>query len=169
MVHKTAMMVLLALRRECGPGLMLLLPDDFPVGHRAELAFAWHKNPHSGVARRYVRGHEKVPVMKRLVNMVVLIVTLLGVLNFLFRRPAGPFRMGAPPPPAEDFNLYHVLGLENGASFKEIRHAYRSLAQKYHPDTHPGCRECPERFRKIADAYKQLLELEAGPARSGQR
>jgi len=61
--------------------------------------------------------------------------------------------------PARD--PYAVLGLEKNASPEEIKHAYRELANKYHPDkvSHLGeeFREIAHRkFKEIRRAYEQL-------------
>ena len=56
---------------------------------------------------------------------------------------------------------YQVLGLSPGASAEEIRHAYRGLAAKYHPDKveHLGeefKRLAEQRFKEIQAAYQAL-------------
>jgi len=56
---------------------------------------------------------------------------------------------------------YTVLGIQHGASSKEVREAYRQLANKYHPDKvlHLGdeFRELAEtRFKEIQAAYQEL-------------
>jgi len=56
---------------------------------------------------------------------------------------------------------YEVLGLPNTASPDEIKHAYRELANKYHPDkvSHLGeefKQLAEKRFKKIDAAYKAL-------------
>jgi hypothetical protein len=56
---------------------------------------------------------------------------------------------------------YSILGLSKNASPEEIKHAYRELANKYHPDkvSHLGeeFREIAHRkFKEIRRAYEQL-------------
>lgn len=56
---------------------------------------------------------------------------------------------------------HEVLGVDRGASQEEIRHAYRELANKYHPDkvAHLGeeFQEMAEkRFKEIQEAYQTL-------------
>ena len=54
---------------------------------------------------------------------------------------------------SEDF--YNILGLERSASGDEIKHAYRSLARKFHPDAqNPNASETL--FRKVSEAYSVL-------------
>jgi curved DNA-binding protein CbpA len=50
---------------------------------------------------------------------------------------------------------YKVLGVGRGASAGDIRHAYRALALRYHPDVYSGA-DAGSRFREIADAYEVL-------------
>ena len=57
-------------------------------------------------------------------------------------------------------DYYRVLGITPDAAEKEIKAAYRRLAKKYHPDTHPGDAECETRFREINEAYGILGDPE---------
>jgi molecular chaperone DnaJ len=57
-------------------------------------------------------------------------------------------------------DLYAVLGVSESASEKEIKQAYRKLAQRYHPDKHPGDKEAEERFKEISHAYDILSNPE---------
>ncbi len=54
---------------------------------------------------------------------------------------------------------YAVLGLEEGASFEEIRQAYHNLAMQHHPDLPKNAgriAECEEMMMKINNAYERL-------------
>jgi molecular chaperone DnaJ len=53
-------------------------------------------------------------------------------------------------------DYYALLGVAKNASQKEIRKAYRSLAQKNHPDANPGDKSAEERFKEISAAYDVL-------------
>ncbi|XP_025911675.1 dnaJ homolog subfamily C member 5G [Apteryx mantelli] len=55
-------------------------------------------------------------------------------------------------------SLYHVLGLEKGASPEEIKKAYRKLALKYHPDKNPDDPAAAERFKEINSAHATLSD-----------
>ena len=44
---------------------------------------------------------------------------------------------------------YRVLGISETASDEEIKQAYRRLAKKYHPDTHPGDAEAEQKMKEI--------------------
>ncbi|EWH04027.1 molecular chaperone DnaJ [Halomonas sp. BC04] len=53
-----------------------------------------------------------------------------------------------------------LLGVERGADTKEIKKAYRRLAQKYHPDRNPDDESSAERFREVSEAYEILSDSE---------
>ncbi len=55
--------------------------------------------------------------------------------------------MPAPP------DHYATLGVAEDASAKEIKKAYRQLAQQYHPDRNAGDAAAEERFKEIQAAY----------------
>ena len=46
-------------------------------------------------------------------------------------------------------DFYEVLGISKGADGKEIKHAYRKLAKKYHPDTNPGDQYAEQQFKEV--------------------
>ncbi|ODS39030.1 MAG: hypothetical protein A7316_00715 [Candidatus Altiarchaeales archaeon WOR_SM1_86-2] len=51
-----------------------------------------------------------------------------------------------------------ILGLEEKATLREIKNAYRKKAKKYHPDSSPGSKEeCEEVMKKVNDAYETLI------------
>lgn len=52
-------------------------------------------------------------------------------------------------------DCHQILGIQVGASQKEIKNAYRRLSLKYHPDRNKGDKN-EERFKKIIEAYQQL-------------
>ena len=56
---------------------------------------------------------------------------------------------------AEEGDYYSVLGVSKKSSLEEIRHNYRKLARKYHPDLNPN-EVTAEQFRKIQEAYDVL-------------
>ena len=51
---------------------------------------------------------------------------------------------------------YSVLGVSRNASADEIKHAYRQLAKKYHPDLNPGDPEAARKMNEINAAYEQI-------------
>lgn len=54
-------------------------------------------------------------------------------------------------------DYYSILGLEKGASSEEIRKAYKTLAQKYHPDKKDGDEA---KYLEIQEAYNILIDPE---------
>ena len=61
---------------------------------------------------------------------------------------------------ADKRDYYEVLGLTKSASDDEIKKAYRKLAKQYHPDLHPGDKECEEKFKEINEAYEVLSDAD---------
>lgn len=57
-------------------------------------------------------------------------------------------------------DYYAVLGVPKGASAKDIKKAYRSLAQKFHPDKNPGDSDAELRFKELNEAYDVLGDAE---------
>lgn len=61
---------------------------------------------------------------------------------------------------ADKRDYYEVLGVSKTASDDEIKKAFRALAKKYHPDMHPGDKECEEKFKEAQEAYAVLSDAE---------
>lgn len=55
-------------------------------------------------------------------------------------------------------DCYEILGIQRGASQKEIKAVYRKLSLKYHPDRNKNEKD-GEKFKQIVEAY-QFLKLE---------
>jgi DnaJ-class molecular chaperone len=49
-----------------------------------------------------------------------------------------------------------ILDLEEGATEKEIKSSYRSLAKRFHPDTNLGDAESEIKFQQVKTAYEVL-------------
>jgi curved DNA-binding protein len=58
-------------------------------------------------------------------------------------------------------HYYSLLGLQSNATEEQIRHAYRKLARKYHPDLNPGNQSAEEKFKDIKEAYEVLSDHDA--------
>lgn len=56
-------------------------------------------------------------------------------------------------------DCHHILGVQAGASQKEIKNAYRRLSLKYHPDRNKDDKD-GERFKKVIEAYQKLRNEE---------
>ncbi len=57
-----------------------------------------------------------------------------------------------------DHDFYGVLGVERNAPAKDIKKAFRALAQQYHPDNNPGDPAAEARFKDISQAYEVLSD-----------
>ncbi len=57
-------------------------------------------------------------------------------------------------------DYYAVLGVAKTASGREIKTAFRRLAQQYHPDANEGDPTAEERFKDITEAYEVLGDKE---------
>jgi curved DNA-binding protein len=55
-------------------------------------------------------------------------------------------------------DYYKILGIDRGASIKEIKQAYRKLARKYHPDVNPGDSTAALKFQEINEANEVLSD-----------
>lgn len=61
---------------------------------------------------------------------------------------------------ADKRDYYEVLGVAKGASDDEIKKAYRKEAKKYHPDLHPGDKQCEAKFKELNEAYEVLSDAD---------
>jgi curved DNA-binding protein len=57
-------------------------------------------------------------------------------------------------------DYYTTLGVPRSADEKEIKKAYRKLAQQYHPDKNPGDKSAEQRFKEINEAYTVLSDAD---------
>ncbi|MCX6042161.1 MAG: DnaJ domain-containing protein [Caldilinea sp.] len=57
-------------------------------------------------------------------------------------------------------DYYTTLGVARTADEKEIKKAYRKLAQQYHPDKNPGNKAAEQRFKEINEAYTVLSDAD---------
>ena len=55
-------------------------------------------------------------------------------------------------------DYYKTLGVPRGSDEKEIKKAFRKLAQQYHPDKNPGDKTAEARFKDINEAYTVLSD-----------
>jgi len=57
-------------------------------------------------------------------------------------------------------DYYQTLGVQSDANSKDIKKAYRKLAQEFHPDTNAGDEKAEARFKDISEAYATLSDDE---------
>lgn len=58
------------------------------------------------------------------------------------------------------FDYYAILGVEHNATTEEIKKAFRRVARETHPDANPDDPEAEERFKKAAEAYEVLSDVD---------
>lgn len=58
-------------------------------------------------------------------------------------------------------NYYEILGVKRDAALEEIKHAYRNLVKKFHPDANNYSEEAKEQFQEISEAYQALSNEES--------
>ncbi|MCY4528746.1 MAG: DnaJ domain-containing protein [Chloroflexi bacterium] len=58
-------------------------------------------------------------------------------------------------------SYYDILGVDKGATDKDIRQAFRRLARRYHPDLNPDDKEAESKFKEINEANEVLSDAES--------
>ncbi|RVU31424.1 MULTISPECIES: molecular chaperone DnaJ [Neptunomonas] len=57
-------------------------------------------------------------------------------------------------------DYYEVLGVDRGASDRDIKKAFRRMAMKYHPDRNPDDQEAEDKFKEVNEAYEILSDAQ---------
>lgn len=55
-------------------------------------------------------------------------------------------------------DYYEVLGVDRNVNERDLKKAYRRMAQKYHPDRNPGDAEAETKFKIAKEAYEVLSD-----------
>ena len=55
-------------------------------------------------------------------------------------------------------DFYVILGVDRGATLREVKRAYTRLARRYHPDINPGDGEAEAFYRRATEAYETLRD-----------
>ena len=59
-----------------------------------------------------------------------------------------------------DADYYEILGIPHAASARDIKKAYRDKVLEVHPDHHPNCGDCEQRFISSTKAYETLVDVD---------
>lgn len=59
-----------------------------------------------------------------------------------------------------EIDYYEILGVSKGAPARDLKKAYRKLAQQFHPDKNPDDAAAETRFKEINEAYDVLGDAE---------
>jgi len=55
-------------------------------------------------------------------------------------------------------DYYEILGIDQNASEKEVKEAYREKAMEYHPDRNPDDPDAEKKFKQASEAYEVLSD-----------
>ena len=58
-------------------------------------------------------------------------------------------------------NYYNILEVSINASQAEIKHSFRNLALKYHPDKNRNSEYARQKFMQVVEAYEVLSDIQA--------
>lgn len=59
-----------------------------------------------------------------------------------------------------DADYYEILGIAHSATVRDVKKAFRDKVKELHPDHHPECLDCQQRFISCTKAYDVLVDSE---------
>lgn len=59
-----------------------------------------------------------------------------------------------------DADFYEILGVAHSATARDVKRAYRTKVMAVHPDRHPECSDCAQKFMATTRAYETLIDDE---------
>ena len=83
----------------------------------------------------------------KLTKVVVVFILLFALLGLCVR--------AQPDDEEEEKDWYEILGVDEDATDRQIKKAFRKLSIKYHPDKNKGNKEAEEKFQEINNALGQ--------------
>ena len=92
------------------------------------------------------------------ISLVALAIMAAGALKFQEEMFGSVERMRLETDSDADF--YEILGIPHSASVRDIKRAYRNKVLEVHPDHHPNCADCQEKFIACTKAYETLMDDE---------
>ena len=121
-----------------------------------------NKNKKSTSISDFIPSEETIYEIKsslttRNIIFTTIIVSLILMIFFQYKYEKKTY-IGYSEDESSDEDYYTTLGLEPGVDLYTIRKQYKKLAKIWHPDKHPNCETCKEKFAKITTAHEELIK-----------
>ena len=121
-----------------------------------------NKNKKSTSISDFIPSEETIYEIKsslttRNIIFTTIIVSLILMIFFQYKYEKKTY-IGYSEDESKEEDYYTTLGLEPGVDLYTIRKQYKKLAKIWHPDKHPNCETCKEKFAKITTAHEELIK-----------